>query len=955
MKFNLKIYSLLLLFIHIISIEISVAQSAQNSTCYTVDCMVENSNTVKNVILEGNQIDKLPKELLNCKNVERLVIRKTEIRKLPSWVGEIKKLRFLEYSSNERIDQNSIFAAISNLENLEELNLSRNRMYYLSPDITSSLSLKKLNLSNNYLQHLPPELFTKITLTELDVSCNKLSELPGEIQLASSIKTLNIKHNKNLLNQEAIFSLANMPNLNQLATGPVDRFPKNFKLLDQVKELEIRNGDCKRLNESLAELTQLESLKIIYPQNHLKSKHLEFLNELADLKSLEIISLNGVVLKPTNTSLNKLSAMVLQGNELKLPYLDSSNFPALNTMEIRNSEIVLDGDSLFGSLPEVKNLRIQNTGGVKTINLVGWDSLNHADLSGSNLKFYTSNLSDNSHIKSLNVTSTNTSSEEILKLKSTFPSLKLSYKKQPLEMDSPLIARPEKIEVKGLTNSTEITYAPGTSKSIKTDNGYSLFIPENAFLDSKGKPLTEPVNLIVETYATPLEIALAGIPMTEQNNNQTEFFSSSSMFSIQLETPNTGISINPDNPIQAALPVNRTTDTLYFLDEATGQWEKLENDSLTQITEKDLAEFNGQIKMMLSINKPVEPVMPYERSRYQRIVFKTKKISQKESFSISLFPKYNSIRGGRNYKRFSYIREFKKAKWVYDGNNAAEMKSKLDSLRKDLTRYYKRQSEYESFWTSKWNRPSIIRDIELIPNVKNDNFDLIITAYNEKIIIPCYPEFATNNHDVEAKKIKHFYRSYNRSLARTKKRWNRVDQRVQPYWDKYYARYKSYEDETYKYNELVKEKGENLFNVWFDDSVVVMSEEEIQASNLRIPTRQFFSVRSFGTYNEDIKYQFAQPNKFKGNLLAENGEIVQPNKIIVVDNTKKGTMGLIWQNSFWYDGKNSVSVLVDLPNDKLGVVSSRTLKEAKALGKRTLKLKILDKKTTGYDEIERLL
>jgi hypothetical protein len=138
----------------------------------------------------------------------------------------------------------------------------------------------------------------------------------------------------------------------------------------------------------------------------------------------------------------------------------------------------------------------------------------------------------------------------------------------------------------------EFQISPTKDTVIYHKSGSVISIPKNAFLDEKGNVVSTPVDLKFRMFSNPLEIYLAGIPMTFANDTGEEMvFESAGMFEMNASNKGKAVNVNPDNKIQVGV-VSYSNDTKfnrYDFDSESNTWKELGKDVvITTTKEKEL-------------------------------------------------------------------------------------------------------------------------------------------------------------------------------------------------------------------------------------------------------------------------------------------------------------------------------------------------------------------------------
>lgn len=111
-------------------------------------------------------------------------------------------------------------------------------------------------------------------------------------------------------------------------------------------------------------------------------------------------------------------------------------------------------------------------------------------------------------------------------------------------------------------------------------NGSQIDVPEGAFLDKNGKPVTGKVELHYREFHDPADIMLAGIPMTYDSAGQRRHFESAGMIELTAWKDGQPLEVNPAMPIRVNMVSHTDEDkfNVYYLDTAKKNWEYIKHD-----------------------------------------------------------------------------------------------------------------------------------------------------------------------------------------------------------------------------------------------------------------------------------------------------------------------------------------------------------------------------------------
>ena len=130
---------------------------------------------ITELYLDSNNLDVLPIDLFDLKDLWYLDISFNQINELPPEIGNLKNLVILEARNNNlTILPESLFK----LKHLDEINFSYNRIKTI-PSTFGKSSLESIYLAGNNITELPNEFKRKFSIGEFDLSNNHLTTLPS--------------------------------------------------------------------------------------------------------------------------------------------------------------------------------------------------------------------------------------------------------------------------------------------------------------------------------------------------------------------------------------------------------------------------------------------------------------------------------------------------------------------------------------------------------------------------------------------------------------------------------------------------------------------------------------------------------------------------------------------------------------------------------------------------------
>lgn len=228
----------------------------------------------------------------------------------------------------------------------------------------------------------------------------------------------------------------------------------------------------------------------------------------------------------------------------------------------------------------------------------------------------------------------------------------------------------------------DTTFTVDAAEGGKRDyfNGSYMEIPEGAFLDKNGQPVTGNVEIRYREFHDPADIMLAGIPMTYDSAGERRHFESAGMFELTAWKGSEPLRVNPAQPIKVHM-VSHTDDdkfNVYYLDTAKKNWEYLK---------KDKAELLG-----VTQDSSVNPVDPKALAALLTEPVKPGKANLKHPlFNIDVDPSefpelalYKGILFEVDEKKTPYDPELRKVVWEdADIQKSSKDNSYLVTFRKD--------------------------------------------------------------------------------------------------------------------------------------------------------------------------------------------------------------------------------------------------------------------------------
>lgn len=301
--------------------------------------------------LYNNQFSHFPSEITEIPNLKKLDISNNSISNLPDEIDRLNNLTKLDLSGN-RLTRLNIKLEL--LANLTELDISRNQFNHVPLEIANLLNLTKLDLSKNQISNLPVEIGQLANLTELRLSENLLSSLPASMEQLTKLTILYLADNQFSALPNEIVKLINLSELS-LSKNQLSDLPLEIRQLINLKELYLYENLFKSIPNAIVNITSLTILNIaknllttlpseishltnlteLYlGENRIKKIPTEVINQLVNLKTLNL-SFNRLSAIPSEIKkLTNLSTLSLDGNKIVTLPDEITNLTSLTSLSV---------------------------------------------------------------------------------------------------------------------------------------------------------------------------------------------------------------------------------------------------------------------------------------------------------------------------------------------------------------------------------------------------------------------------------------------------------------------------------------------------------------------------------------------------------------------------------------------------------------------------------------------
>ncbi|MNJ85596.1 Internalin-A precursor [compost metagenome] len=606
--------------------------------------------------------------------VEELHLSNSSVTIIDSSFNRFTLLKVLDLSYNPIVE----VSETASIPSLKELNLS-NCSY--NPWKIGSIGkafpkLERLDLSSNQLSFIWSGLQSLGNLVHLNVSDNQLINIPVEVMYLSNLKELNISQNEVKLQANELGALWSL------------------------EKLDISNNSGLSTDNLVFNISENKRLKnLVIDGDQLSSKSIQLLSRM-NLERLELAD----VQKPSGIDFTRFPSVRNIAFTRSSNWLSNENIKQFGNV----SELELTNSSIPAALSKMKSLRrliLNNIAATEIVNLFPLKQLNVLD-----------------------VTNTNLDVNQISQLKQKLPTTQIitgtndATPKMISNSLEPLIEIPAK----------EIFLLSDKPSSI-TEKNVSFEIPKNAFLDSKGNPYSGKVKVELTVYDDPIQMALAGIPMSFTENNKEEIFASNGMFRFEAKGENNeNLQPDPANLIQVSMgdlqPGNK--GGLFVFNAQTSQWNTISDTVSSQNMAARIQRITDSINQLdlknlipRSVNDRLFSIHPvFARLDRTQITLRSQFFPMQQNNIMVLQNRNNHVG-----------KAMTKQKWVLDTLVNPEMKKQLKLMRKETKPWNSKK------FTKRGNEPFIprlINNLMIVPDPLHDNYRLIFKYRDSTINLP---------------------------------------------------------------------------------------------------------------------------------------------------------------------------------------------------------------------------
>lgn len=650
--------------------------------------------------------------------------------------------------------------------------------YSLEQALVQPAKVKSLLLSNQAIKEIPKDIAQFGNLTYLDLSFNNIQHFPDSAFIHKNLKKININRNPAIPEKELFQYLSNFPNLEEINLNycGIYELPASLGELKMLKRLNLRGNSINSLPIELNELFELAELdisenmfrslpyviggqwsleKLSIQGNPLEGlenviKHLQNLPNFKDLN----VSFDEDLLKKSHAFRNlTLRELTITNSTITPKYERLLNNTAIKKLTFVECVFNEDDNAMrYGTVEKIEFLRCTNIPDLSSAKNLTHLSLINSRGQGIEL------IGDLEKLVKLDVRSQDLSENQKIHLIKQLPNTEILMDNYPF---SDVFAQ-NNLEPITPIPAQSFTFSSDQSETIVLEN-MKLDVPPNSFTLPDGSIYSGTVKVKIKEYFDPVSMLLDGIPMTFDNNGQRELFGSNGMFDIRVETE-TGEELFPNSNNLIEVTMNdmqpENEGDLFYFNEETNEW--------GNAPETNPVRRSNNIDWRQRIIDSINDINLENRITIQDIpVFMSLKHKKKRndpsllSFQANTNPGLRSFRpigstGHIVYQKNYAQREIAKHTWKID----TVLTPELDTLLRSIKKRSKISRNNKDYAYEYGYRGREIKNIQVVPDIANDNFRLIFYHRNEKISLPIYIANRVERTGSMMKEQLKFYRKY---------------------------------------------------------------------------------------------------------------------------------------------------------------------------------------------------
>ncbi len=839
--------------------------------------------------LSQSELTKLPDDLALYTNLEELDLSSNPIEYLGSDILKLKNLKCIKLNHCINIDLNQALSYLKNVP-LEKLEVNNALLTYIPSGLLDCKSLKELSIKSNYIQTIPEEFALDTRLRILNIADNQIDTLPHTFKAMRWLKNLNLSNNPCLNTPKTYATLKDLNALELLELNGATLITDDLSELSHLKSLSICNSDIENFPTTL-KLPSLQHLKLKDANKLNYDLFFKSLVNLDSLQSLELSSLQLTELPESLFKLNELTHLSIANNAIKR--LPTS---ITNTKQLRFFKLQMNANTnynaCFESLSKCDNLdtldisysemkilpaAIQKLKQIEVLNLEGLKLENELDV-----------IYPLQQLKKINLQGNTLTTNQLATLERRLTNTQITAE----SVDT----SPANLQQELFNKKEMFTINPTQAATITTFDGTSIKIPANAFVDEKGMLVKEKVELNFQPYYSPADIYLSGINMNYDSSNTRNSFISAGMFTIGAKANGKELALNKKSKIKVDFKSNNPTQNFnyYNYNAQTRNWTYKGVDSIdVKINEDSL------LKVQI-LNQAAAPQMPALVKPFMglnnSVRLNYKLVETKGRRKYSFWIEHRTITDKIKDELSNYVTPSKH--WVYEVDSAKNdvfmaAKNPKNKVLHAVPNSFKKQRKI----TTLSNYKNANLNVEIVPNTKNDCFDIIFTAFNDTIILPAYPDYASAADKIQAR-TKKGYEDY---LAIKKVR----DEHEQVLRKKYEKERAAYEREVEKYRARIRKENKN--------ELAQLQNKNVNADRIV----RSLQLDALGTWNCDIINRLPNAVEIFVNLYDNDNQKLNATSITVIDKTNNG-FGNFGNSKIILDKYVNTTLLVRLSSNSFG-------------------------------------
>jgi Leucine-rich repeat (LRR) protein len=767
--------SLFLLLISLHALPVLHAQHiiSPENTFYSLDEAYKNPEAVQKLDLSYQTLEDIPKGFSPFSNLEELIFNANKLTSLPDDIRVLQKLRHLEITHMPHLNAHQLFDPLSALENLEILKINDCKLTYVPYQIGKLQKLRELELKNNNISFLPSDMQYLISLRKLDLSHNDLRDFNREVFSWKHLNHLNISYNPGLDYEHVFEVLSRFEELEFLIINGIEVFPKSLGKLKSLRYLDISNSRMEKVNRSIKNLSKLEEL--ILRECH-GLDYTDLFEKLSFLQTLRILEIHDDQIDRLASGLYKLKHLQkisIRGKRLEVMNDDLKNINKLFVLTFKMCP-KLNMGALFEQLAGIDTLyRLEfllceieyipdNISLLNTVRVL--------DLRSNYIQNLPQNMSEMQNFMIIDLSNNPVNTNNIRALEEAMPGVKFSYddpKKWEVHKESLFY-----FHAKLGPPSSQLRLDPAKEHVITLKSGTKMYIPEQAFANTEGKVILEPIDLYYREITDPVGLSLSGIPCYYDTAGIKYLFNMSGTFECIPVLNKEILRIRPGKEIMIE-QLSSCTDkemALYFFNENTRKWSLIKY----EYDHKDLEKPQTNRETENPEPGPVKDIKIQKELVYCSLPNKVKR--RHFAFSVnSKAPLFNTRKDKSYFKKYSEIRILKQIQWIYAGDVYKDDYAKLKSISK---RTYRGKNK------NKYILPET-EDLWLKQNPKGDNYILVFAGKYDTVEIPVYSDMGGKQAGQIKNRNEKFYNKYKKELDIRRKNWDSIDEEYENNFDQY--------------------------------------------------------------------------------------------------------------------------------------------------------------------------